>query len=220
MEVSIISLIFALFLHLFCAIHVFGKKHTLEPDPLYEAWKDFAELQKLQSVEVNRDFPVDDRLYSSLKKCGNFEVLGERMTENLQPTDIEIYSEIGHLTTFCRIDLTLSTQNITVLNMTDAIETFKNSCLESMQIKSNNPTLPKILAVMGANLRVIESNVKHKNLASWTKSIIHMIEKVEDYHLKWKMIVIAPGLFVAHNVKRVLKYLITNNIFKYIYEDF
>ena len=189
------------FIFIFSLLHVIhGKKNSQsEADPLLEAWKDFAELQKLQSVEVNRDFPVDDRLYSSLKKCGHFEVLGSRMTENLQPSDIEIYSEIGHLTTFCRVDLALASQvsNLTNLNMNEIITIFKKNCLESMQIKSNNPTIPKILAVMGANLRVIESNVVHKSLAAWTKSVIHMIERVENYHHKWKFIVIAPGLFVS-----------------------
>ena len=176
---------------------VYCKKKVVELDPLYESWKQFTDLQGNQSVEFNRDFPLDDRLYSNLKKCGNFEIPGSRMTDNIQPSDIKIYAEIGHLLTFCRIDLILPSNSNETLELKEVVEYFKKNCLQSTQTKTKNPTLPKILDFMGADLQVVESNVQHKNLQAWTRHIVHLIQRIKGYQDKWKLIVIGPGLFVS-----------------------
>uniref|UniRef100_A0A7E4ZRM0 SGNH domain-containing protein n=1 Tax=Panagrellus redivivus TaxID=6233 RepID=A0A7E4ZRM0_PANRE len=167
-------------------------------DPLYEAWQAFHDLQQHQADEFNREFPIDERLYSSFRKCGNFDLPGERLSDNVQPSNFEIYAELGHLNTFCRIDLTLSLLShlpTTTVDFQAALESYKRNCLESAQTKSKNPTLSKILTAMGANLQVFESNVVHNNLHAWARHIVRMIERVPGYESKWKMIMIAPGLF-------------------------
>jgi hypothetical protein len=70
-----------------------------------------------------------------------------------------------------------------------------------MQTQSNLPSLSKILKKMGAReLEVFESNLPHSNLQSWTRHLVRMIGRARGYQDRWKLILIAPGLFVGFEV--------------------
>ncbi|KAH7714290.1 Protein Y40B10A.9 [Aphelenchoides avenae] len=166
-----------------------------EVDPLYQSWFDFARLQQSQALKFGSDFPVDDRLYGNLRKCGRFEPHGEFFADSLPPSAIEIYAEIGHATTFCRIEDAFLEKANTSFQLDEVLEDFQSLCLESPQTKSRNPTLPKILRVIGASLEIFESNIRHGNLQIWTKHVVRMIQRAQNYDNKWKLFLIAPGLF-------------------------
>uniref|UniRef100_A0A915EMP3 Uncharacterized protein n=1 Tax=Ditylenchus dipsaci TaxID=166011 RepID=A0A915EMP3_9BILA len=169
---------------------------------LLQSWKEFLELQSNQSIEFNRDFPVDDRLYGNLKKCGKrLHQQTSTSAESLSPSSIQIYAEVGHLSVFCAGQTAttyLQADNHTSsLNLSHIAHTFKSSCLESLHTKSKKPSLPKMLSLMGAQLEVFESNIRHSNLQAWTRHIVRMINHASKHnsHNKWKLILLAPALF-------------------------
>lgn len=61
---------------------------------------------------------------------------------------------------------------------------------------SKQPSLSKILRILGSNFEVVESKQKHKSLQMWAKHVVHHIRKLDRFLEKWKLIVIAPGIYV------------------------
>lgn len=78
-------------------------------------------FQDNQTSEFERDFPVDERLYGNLKKCGRYNFGGEVLANNIQPVDTQIYAEIGHLSTFCKENLTLPTLYNETFNLNEVV---------------------------------------------------------------------------------------------------
>ncbi|KAI6190151.1 hypothetical protein M3Y97_00085800 [Aphelenchoides bicaudatus] len=165
------------------------------PDTLFLAWKFYTETHRNQTARFGQEFPVDERLYSSLRHCGLDYATSAPSTHTVSLSEISIYSEIGHQSTFCRPGINLVQHPNDTLKLEAAADTFRRSCLNSMQTQSNLPSLAKILKRMGADLEVFESNLPHQNLQTWTKHVIRMITRVEDFNKRWKLLLIAPGLF-------------------------
>ena len=82
---------------------IFNIAGTIEIDPLIQSMKEYMELQRSQTEEFTRKFPLDDRLLQSLKSCKNQQssVLKNDSVYTLLPSMVEIYAEIGSLFTFC-----------------------------------------------------------------------------------------------------------------------
>ncbi|KAI6199179.1 hypothetical protein M3Y96_00598900 [Aphelenchoides besseyi] len=168
-----------------------------KPDPLFLAWKAFIQTQNDQTQKFGIDFPIDDRLYSSLKHCGVEHTSGSLpSTHTVAIRDVEIYSEIGSQSTFCRPGVSLVKNLNDTLELEAAAQIFRSQCLNSMETQSRNPTLAKIFKQMGANIEIFESNlVHHKNLQSWTRQIVRAISRTANFENRWKMILLMPGLF-------------------------
>lgn len=76
-------------------------------------------------MEFNTNFPLDDRLYSSLKKCGRnleTEQYEFQSTDTLLPNLIEIYAEVGHLTTFCSTENAPLFENEVFIEMNNILQ--------------------------------------------------------------------------------------------------
>uniref|UniRef100_A0A914CTE0 Uncharacterized protein n=1 Tax=Acrobeloides nanus TaxID=290746 RepID=A0A914CTE0_9BILA len=166
-----------------------------EEDPLYLSWQDFTRVHVNQTTEFERDYPVDDRLYGNLKKCGRYNFGGETLSNNLQPSEIQIYAEIGNLATFCRNELTLPALYNETFNLNEVVAEFSPMCLQSMESDSQQPSLSKILRILSSNFEVVESKQRHKSLQVWTKHIVQKIHKIDRFLEKWKLIIIAPGIY-------------------------
>ncbi|CAD5225612.1 unnamed protein product [Bursaphelenchus okinawaensis] len=169
-----------------------------EPDGLVEEWHRFVKIQQNQTARFGQEFPVDDRLYGNLRKCGHFISPASDSVHFVKVNDIELYTEIGHGTTFCRPGIKLVKRENETVNLERDGQVFRHQCLNSMQTQSTNPSLAKIFRLMGAKLEVFESNLAHNNIQSWTRHVIRMMKRTADYDQKWKFILIIPGLFDAH----------------------
>ncbi|CAD5231064.1 unnamed protein product [Bursaphelenchus xylophilus] len=166
-----------------------------EPDGLVEEWHKLITVQKNQTAKFGQEFPVDDRLYGNLKKCGHLFGPPADSTSFIKVHDIEIYSEIGHGTTFCRPGISMVRKPNETVDLSRDAQVFRHQCLNSMQTQSQNPSLAKIFRLMGAKIEVFESNVAHNSILSWTRHIIRMIKRTEGYEDRWKFFLIIPNAF-------------------------
>ncbi|KAI1719425.1 phospholipase B1, membrane-associated [Ditylenchus destructor] len=200
--------IFACFSTIQCQYENNYEEAVDRSDALLQSWDEFVQLQTKQTAEFNRDFPADDRLFATLKKkCGRPIAMPSfvESAESLPPTAIQIYAEIGHLSTFCSghaadfITHHRIHKPAAALNLSEVVNVFKSRCLDSLHAKSKKPSLPKMLSALGAKLEVFESNIRHSGLQAWTRHIVRMIQNSEKMRSpqeqRWKLIILAPGLY-------------------------
>uniref|UniRef100_A0A914BVE2 Uncharacterized protein n=1 Tax=Acrobeloides nanus TaxID=290746 RepID=A0A914BVE2_9BILA len=172
------SIVFVILLAVYPIIRAQTTIET-EEDPLYLSWQDFTRVHVNQTTEFERDYPVDDRLYGNLKKCGRYNFGGETLSNNLQPNE-----------------LTLPALYNETFNLNEVVAEFSPMCLQSMESDSQQPSLSKILRILSSNFEVVESKQRHKSLQVWTKHIVQKIHKIDRFLEKWKLIIIAPGIYV------------------------
>jgi hypothetical protein len=159
-------------------------------------------FQHNQTLRFSQEFPVDDRLYGNLKHCGLDYATSTSSSHTISISEIKLYAEIGHQSTFCRPGINLLKHPNDTLDLVSAAEEFRRQCLSSMQSQSTLPSLAKILKRMGAELEVFESNLPHSNLQIWAKHVVRMIGRVANFNNVWKLLLIAPGIYVSLLIER------------------
>lgn len=192
-------------------------------ETLWSAWRHFSHDRGQSLLKASRHSPVDGRLLEGLKEC-RVSTTGGRdpslvTARTLSPSDVEIYAEVGHLLRFCGsgsegavegggVDsATNSTFNgVEDLDPVSVYNRHRTICRHSLAGYSSKPSLPRILRYFkedGAShrqLEVYESHSMHPSLQSWTRHIVEMVVgrgRGGGNGLKWKLIVLAPGLYVS-----------------------
>ncbi|VDK50317.1 unnamed protein product [Cylicostephanus goldi] len=98
-------------IHLFCTIHAANKEVTRIDEMLtkdrefYDLWQHLITVQADQYAEQSIDFPLS---YASLNSCTRVPPSdGEEVADSLRPSSVDIYADLGHLSTFCKSNLSM-----------------------------------------------------------------------------------------------------------------
>ncbi|KAK6759072.1 hypothetical protein RB195_016348 [Necator americanus] len=154
------------------------KKLTTDRE-FYDLWMDLISLQADQLEEQSTDFPLS---YVSLNSCTHVPPSeAEDFSDTLRPSSISIYSDIGHLTTYCKSNNSILQAGI----------------LDSCAHRSSSmvlPSLDKMLRVFNPGLAVVQNNDRDDNLVDQAKAIVQSIQRIKGYESSWKLIVIAATI--------------------------
>lgn len=148
---------------------------------------DLIQLQDRQWYEQKGDTSLRE-LTNILNKCGPPEGVSADHADNLRPSDIFFYAEIGYLSRFCK-------HNITEL---------KNGILDPCDYPASTQSLPsidKFLRIFNPEIKVIVSPAD-KRLTAQGSFIVKEIKKHDSWNDKWKLIAIMPGLQDGEAVDR------------------
>ncbi|KAI3410067.1 hypothetical protein GPALN_006431 [Globodera pallida] len=190
-----------------------------DDDALLQAWQELLALQTNQSAVARRDHPIDDRLLTPLHKCASFPFHAARVEDNddydnanvvrmrssasastLAPQWVEIYAEIGHLTSVCAEERPPSaTATRTPMDVKELAEEFRNKCTTGRQMPSSasDPlSLVQMLKSIGARVEAVHGDAPspHRNLQAWTRAVVDKMRTLRAYATRWKLLLIAPGL--------------------------
>ncbi|CAI5452830.1 unnamed protein product [Caenorhabditis angaria] len=142
----------------------------------YDQWMQLISLQNEQLLEQQLDYPLDYVL-TDLSTCPRHQVTAAEDADSLRAEHLQIYAEIGQLSSYCPSNYTL----------------LKKGVLGSCRQRSSSMTLPsiqKMLQLRGANLTTIESNSLLDSLAEQAKDIAQTIKNIPGQENVWKMIMI------------------------------
>uniref|UniRef100_A0A1I7WYS8 Peptidase_S8 domain-containing protein n=1 Tax=Heterorhabditis bacteriophora TaxID=37862 RepID=A0A1I7WYS8_HETBA len=139
-------------------------------------------LQALQLKDQSLDFPLS-YVMNDVHECPRFTNLSrvDDHPDNLKPSSIAIYADIGHLATYCKTNYTL----------------LKAGILDSCDHHSSTmelPSMDKILRVFNPNLTVVKSNERDDFLPDQARMIAYTIKQSKGYNNIWKLIVIAATI--------------------------
>ncbi|TKR86738.1 hypothetical protein L596_011265 [Steinernema carpocapsae] len=165
-----------------------------------DRWIEYLQELNKQTATANLEFPIDGRLLANLQKCEKFELNPFASADNLAPSDIEVFSEIGHLGVFCD-DPSASILNHWVRGKggnKSEIRGFlthdvAESCVRSFAT-NRFATLDKFLGVFNPSLTVIASE-RATNMISQTRRVVSAVKSLWNWKERWKLIVIAPSPF-------------------------
>uniref|UniRef100_A0A914HW51 Membrane-associated protein n=1 Tax=Globodera rostochiensis TaxID=31243 RepID=A0A914HW51_GLORO len=196
-------------------------------DALLQAWQELLALQTNQSAVARRDHPIDDRLLTPLHKCASFPFHAARVEDNddydnanvvrmrssasastLAPQWVEIYGEIGALTSVCAEERAATR---TTMDVKELAEEFRNKCTTGWQMPSSSASdsvvplsLVQMFNSIGARVEAVHGDEPsaHRNLQAWTRAVVDKMRTLRAYATRWKLLLIAPGLHGEHQ-KRI-----------------
>ncbi|GMT11237.1 hypothetical protein PFISCL1PPCAC_2534 [Pristionchus fissidentatus] len=174
----LLSLVFPL---ISCEV-AFRINEKLSTDPeFYEQWRDLVAIQDRQMTDHPEDLYQFSTVLDQLRTCPLIRTLSDGV-HNLRVNDVAIYADIGHLSTFCR-------HNLTRLNNGDL-----DSCGHHSS-SSELPTLDKMIKVFNPNLTVMNVHRNHdESFVNQVKEITARIKAIPDHEEKWKMIFMLPNI--------------------------
>uniref|UniRef100_A0A158PC46 SGNH domain-containing protein n=1 Tax=Angiostrongylus cantonensis TaxID=6313 RepID=A0A158PC46_ANGCA len=139
----------------------------------------FACLSSNQLEQQSIDYPLS---LSSLNSCIRVPPTdSEDTADSLRPTSVSIYADIGHMTTYCKSNLTLLQADI----------------LDSCDHRSSSmelPSLDKMLKIFNPEMVVVNNNKRDDSLADQARAVASQIQQTEGYENIWKLIVIAASI--------------------------
>ncbi|CAJ0589283.1 unnamed protein product [Cylicocyclus nassatus] len=145
----------------------------------YDLWQHLITVQADQYAEQTIDFPLS---YASLNSCTRVPPSdGEEVADSLRPSSVDIYADLGHLSTFCKSNLSMLQAGV--------LDSCKHR-VSDMEL----PSFDKMLRVFSPNLTVVQSNERDDNLLDQAKAIAESIQQIEGYENAWKFILIAATI--------------------------
>ncbi|KJH53764.1 hypothetical protein DICVIV_00193 [Dictyocaulus viviparus] len=132
----------------------------------YEHWMQLISLQADQLEQQNQDYPLS---LISLKSCTPILMTNSEDTANsLRPSSISIYADIGHMSFYCKSNVTLLRAGIL------------DSC-DHQSSSMNFPSLNKMLRIFNPDLIVVDSNKRDDSLVDQARQISSSVWKIEGY---------------------------------------
>ncbi|KAJ1367744.1 hypothetical protein KIN20_028723 [Parelaphostrongylus tenuis] len=167
-------------LHLLAVNDVLRIKHELMNDTEFNKdWMQLITLQSIQLEKQNINYPLSlDSLNSCIRAPPTYT---EDTADSLRPTSVSMYADIGHITTYCKSNVTLLQAGI----------------LDSCDHRSSSmelPSLDKMLKIFNPNLLVVHNNKHDDNLADQARAVASAMQQTEGYEDIWKLIVIAATI--------------------------
>uniref|UniRef100_A0A0N5A5E4 SGNH domain-containing protein n=1 Tax=Parastrongyloides trichosuri TaxID=131310 RepID=A0A0N5A5E4_PARTI len=135
---------------------------------------------------------IDERLLIQLSNCKNSSQRKKTFDDSsfLSPTQIEIYSELGSLTTFIPDKLIESFYDIPLNDLNEFTQT---------TLQSTYPTMKDFFGKVNYknnidNVIINSIEINQCNLIEWGKRIVERMKKINNFHDKWKFILITPTI--------------------------
>ena len=162
---------------------IFRINEKLTTDPNFD--HDFRELvgiQDRQTAEFAADLTRSSRQLDALRTCGESRAPETTEVDYLRLSDIAIYADIGHLSTYC-------THERASLEKGDL-----DTCRHSSH-SSPHTTLDKLIGVFAPNLTVVHvEQHTEEHFEDQAVRLAQRISEVPRAHELWKIIFILPNI--------------------------